>query len=126
MRIEPASNLGNTCEYLGLDEEGRVSFDPLPCGVAVWDLKAEKLYVATWVMTAAFDFRTQDWKPEITVSNKAVPERVKAIIEDEFLRDRAFCTPHDRETIESELEYRAATGRPQGDTRGVRELSPKI
>jgi hypothetical protein len=123
MKIEPASNLGNSCRHLGLEPDVRVSYTQTTLGVIVWDLEAEMEIVATWPLTLNIGFKTQEEEPKIAAPYpKLIPDRDRDIINDEFLQLRdIYRSPSEQETVESELAYRTAVGILPSPSRGVRE-----
>ena len=124
MKIEPAINLGKSCEYLGLAPKARVSYERTPLGVSVLDLKAERRYVAAWVLAPNVDFRTEETEPaRIVQSDEQVPDYVKRIINDEFLERRQFyLSPCEQVAVESDLGYREAIREPREAMPSVRAL----
>jgi len=124
MKIEPAKNLGNSCTYLDLEPDSRVCYQPMPVGVTVWDLSAEKEYFLTWILRVDVNFRAQKQKPtHIEISERPVPEKYKAMFADKSLALRGFyASPDEKETIESELDYRRSVGESVGLDRNIRPL----
>src|ERR1035437_3537067 len=122
MKFEQASNaLGNeVCERLELDPDCRsVSVVKSPI-LTVWDLDSGIERQWCWLPTKQPDYRLAvefDLLPRMT-KTKLVPDRAKAIIREEYLEPRKFSCDDDKETIASELAYRAATKRPKWKSGG--------
>ena len=123
MKFEQASSaLGNeVCERLKLDPDCRsVSVVKSPL-VTVWDLDSEIERQWGWLATKQADYRLAEDFTLFNTKMEPVPDRVKAIISEEYLEPRKFASHDDEETTVSELAYRTATKRPHWRSRGVRD-----